>query len=286
MGILSGLGRRLGLAPPPDPATRQAIGRAVEVIDPLLKMVSGYERKLAAAVAPALAYCAELATAIPGPLDVSARGFGADPLVHAIFAGPGDIAEMLGRSREVRQFLADPRQGAAEDFFALLGMRPREKTVLGTVQRDGMLQTEVPQQLLYFADHTLWGLGSSHEITRRRLQDAAFDSLAHGFADRVAEIREQQANAALAPEFLLQGFVEWLAAAREHLYLQPTEVCVDRMGVISPNPDGNADCSPLTFPKLFGRDRRLWTVLVARVSRQDAVDALQRQDQANRYLLI
>jgi hypothetical protein len=56
--------------------------------------------------------------------------------------------------------------------------------------------------------------------------------------------------------------------------------------VISPNPDGNADCSPLTFPKLFGRDRRLWTVLVARVSRQDAVDALQRQDQANRYLLI
>ncbi|MDK9704778.1 MAG: hypothetical protein OEL20_16750 [Sulfuritalea sp.] len=286
MGILSGLGRWLGLAPPPDPATRQAIGRAVEVIDPLLKMVSGYERKLAAAVAPALAYCAELAAAIPGPLDVSARGFGADPLVHAIFAGPGDIAEMLGRSREVRQFLADPAQGAAAEFFALLGMRPREKTVLGTALLEGVLQTEVPQQLLYFADHTLWGLGSSHEITRQRLRDAAFDSLAYGFAARVTELREQQVTAALAPESLLQGFVEWLAAAGEHLHLEPTEVCVDRMGVISRNPAADGSCSILKFPKLFGRDRRQWTVLVARVSRQDAVAALQRQDQANRYLLI
>ncbi|MCK9381662.1 MAG: hypothetical protein M0P95_11460 [Sulfuritalea sp.] len=286
MGILSGLGRWLGLARPPDPATRQAIERAVESVDPLLKLVFGYERKLAPAVSRALDYCAELVAAIPGPVDISSRAFGADPLVHAIFAGPGDIAEMLGRSREVRQFLADPGQGAAEEFFALLGMRPREKTVMGAALRDGMVQTDLPQQLLYFADHTLWGLGGSYETTRQRLQAAAFDSLSFGFADRVTELREQQAAAALAAERLLQGFVEWLAASREHLYLQPMEVCVDRMGVIWPNPGADANCSVLKFPKLFGRDRRQWTVLVARINRQDAVDALQRQDQANRYLLI
>jgi hypothetical protein len=157
---------------------------------------------------------------------------------------------------------------------------------MGTALRDGMLQTEQPQQLLYFADHTLWGLGDSYEVTRGRLQAAAFDSLSFGFADRVTEMREQQATTSLAPESLLQGFVEWLAASREHLYLQSTEVCVDRMGVIWPSSDADANCSPLKFPKLFGRDRRQWTVLVARISRQDAVNALHRQDQANRYLLI
>jgi hypothetical protein len=286
MAILSGLGRRLGLAQPPDAATRQAIERAVKAIDPLLKLVSGYERKLAPTVSRALDYCAELAAAIPGPVDISSRAFGADPLVHAIFGGPGDIAEMLGKNREVRQFLADPGQGDAEEFFALLGMRPRERTVMGTALRGDMLQTEVPQQLLYFADHTLWGPGRSYEITRQRLQAAAFDSLAFRFADRVSELREQQATASLAPERMLQDFIEWLAAPQEHLYLQPTEVRVDRMGVLSPNPDADGNCSILKFPKLFGRDRRQWTVLVARISRQDAVNALHRQDEANRYLLI
>lgn len=49
MGILSALGRWLGSAPSPEPATRQAVERAVAIVDPILKSVSGYERKLALA---------------------------------------------------------------------------------------------------------------------------------------------------------------------------------------------------------------------------------------------
>jgi hypothetical protein len=311
MGILTGLGRWLGLAQSPDPATRQAIARAVETVDPLLKVVSGYERKLAPAVRRALDHCAELAAAIPGPVDISSRAFGADPLVHAMFAAPSEIAEMLGRSREVRKFLAESGQSETEDFFALLGMRQREKTVMGMALRGETLQTQVPQVLLCFADHTLGELGGSHEITRQRLQAAAFDSLIHGFAGCVAEFRQERnggsderdvaqagdadrqqglvecpAIVSLAPEDLLHALIEWLAAPQEHLYLQPTEVIVDHMGVISPNAVAEGNFSTLKFPRLVGRDRRQWIVLVTRISRQDAVNAVRSQEQANRFLLI
>ena len=317
MGILSGLGRWLGPRPPPAPAIRQAIERAVEIVDPILKTVSGYERKLAPAVSHALGYCEQLAADIPGPIEINARAFSADPLVHALFAAPRDIGDMLGKSRELREFLADPGQCQADEFFALLGMRQREKTMMGIALQGGVLQNDVPQRLLYFADHTLGELGSEYAITRQRLQAAAFDGLAQGFAHCVAELRQErheartawsmehaspaagraerrqvleerqrQAVASLAPDRLLQALVDWLAAPHERLYLNPTVVSVDRMGVIAPHPEAGGNYSTLTFPELVGRDRRQWIVLVARISRQDAQDALLRQEQANRYLLI
>jgi hypothetical protein len=99
-----------GSRPPPDAALRQAIDRAVEAVDPRLKAVSDYQRRLALAVAQALRHCAEVAAAIPGPVEIGPGAFATDPLVHALFAAPGDIADMLGKSREVREFLCRPRQ--------------------------------------------------------------------------------------------------------------------------------------------------------------------------------
>ena len=317
MGILAGLGHLLGSRPPLDAGLRSAIERAAQTVEPLLKTVSGYERKLAPAVSRALGYCEELAGNVPGPVDVSSRAFSADPLVHALFAAPGDIGDMLGKSRELREFLVDPAHCDGEEFFALLGMRQREKAVTGMSLQGEMLRIDVPQRLLYFADHTLGELGGDAETTRQRLKAAAFDGLAQGFAERVAALRKEreeartawsmeqagaalgraerrealaerqrQATAALEPSVLLDAFVEWMAAAETRLYLKPTVVTVDRMGVISPTPEAGDNFSTLNFPELVGRDRRHWIVMVARISRQDAVDALRRQQQANRYLII
>lgn len=313
MGFLSGLGNLLGSRPPPEKALREAIERAVDAVDPRLKVVSDYESRLGPAVAHALRHCAAVAASIPGPVEVGARAFAADPLVHALFATPGDISDMLGKSREVREFFADPVNAGRDEFFGLLGMRQRYKAVAGVALNGDVVQHGVPQRLLYFADHTLGELGSGHEVTRRRLQEAAFDGLARGFAHCVEELRQEHheartawqmerasvgerrqeleerqrlAIASLAPEKLLDAFAEWLAASEQRLYLKPTEVTVDRMGVISPTAATGDGYSTLNFPELVARDRRQWIVLVARISREDAQEALERQQQANRYLLI
>lgn len=313
MGFLSGLGNLLGSRPPPEKALREAIERAVDAVDPRLKVVSDYESRLGPAVAHALRHCAAVAASIPGPVEVGARAFAADPMVHALFATPGDISDMLGKSREVREFFADPVNAGRDEFFGLLGMRQRYKAVAGVALNGDVVQHGVPQRLLYFADHTLGELGSGHEVTRRRLQEAAFAGLARGFASCVDELRQEhheartawqmerasvgerrqeleerqrQAIASLAPEKLLDAFAEWLAASEQRLYLKPTEVTVDRMGVISPTATTGPGYSTLNFPELVARDRRQWIVLVARISREDAREALERQQQANRYLLI
>jgi hypothetical protein len=43
---------------------------------------------------------------------------------------------------------------------------------------------------------------------------------------------------------------------------------------------------PLRLPELVGRDRRQWTVLLVRIRREDALEAVRRRDEANRYILI
>lgn len=313
MGILSGLGHLLGSKPPPEKALRLAIEHAVDAVDPRLKAVSDYERRLAPAVGHALGHCEALAAQVPGPVDINSRAFAADPLVHALFATPDDIADMLGKSRELREFMADPAHAVHDEFFALLGMRRREKAINGMAVNGDVVQHGVAQRLLYFADHTLAELGTGHEVTRQRLQAAAFDGLARGFATRVEELRreqreartawqmereaeagrrqaieqrQQQAIAALAPERLLDEFGQWLATPEQRLYLKPNEVRVDRMGVIAAANEVADDASILRFPELVGRDRRHWIVLVARIRRDDAREALERREQANRYLLI
>lgn len=317
MGILSGIGRWLGSRTPLDAVLCRAIERAVEIVDPQLKGVSGYQRKLALAARCALDHCAALAGQIPGPIDVNLRSFATDPLVHAIFAAPDDIGDMLGKSRELREFVADPGQCGAEGLFALLGMRQREKAVTGIAMNGEALQRDVPQRLLYFADHTLGEFGGSHEACRQHLAASAFDGLAKGFAARVTELRQQrddartawsieracrdegrgehrqmledrqrQAIASLAPERLLDAFAEWLAQSQMQLCLRPKVVRVDRMGVIAGEHGTEEDFTALSFPELVSRDRRQWVVLIARISREDALEALRRRQEANRYLMI
>lgn len=314
MGLLGVLGNWLAPRAAPDAALGVALARAVETVDPLLGAVPGWERRLAPAVTRALAYCERLAQAVPGPVTVDAAAFAADPVVHALFATADDIGEMLGRSRELREVLADPAHLAADEFHALLGLRQREKAVSGVALEGGVLRQDVPQRLLYFADHTLGEIAADVESTRHRLRLAVFDSLARGFAAWVAELRRQrldagtalqverarngrterrleleerhrEAIASLAPERLLDAYAEWLGAAETRVFLKPGEVTVDRMGVIKEAVTTEGDTT-LRLPELIGRDRRQWTVLLVRIRRADALDAVRRRDEANRYLLI
>lgn len=315
MGLLGMLGNWLAPRATPDATLGVALTRAVETVEPQLAAVSGWERRLAPSVAAALEHCERLAAAIPGPVAIDRRGFSADSLVHALFAAPDDIGEMLGRSRELRDFLADPGTADCEEFHALLGMRRREKAVSGMVREGEVIRRDVPQRLLYFADHTLGEIAADQDATRERLRQAAFDSLARGFAACVAELRQvrldagtalqierarngrgerrlelearqREAIASLAPERLLDAYADWLAGADRRVYLKHNEVRVDRMGVIADGPAPDGDLATLRLPELIGRDRRQWNVLVVRIRREDALEAVRRRDEANRYILI
>jgi hypothetical protein len=257
-----------------------AVERAVDRVDPMLRLVPDYQRRLAPAVRRALDHGETLVAALPGPVDVHARAFGSDPLVHAFFSTPDDIAQTLGRSQEVRAYLAAPSHQLADSFYGLLGARRREKNVMGIAMLGEVMHADVPQTLLYFADHTLRAIGADLDETRRHLRLAGFDSLADGYIAHRKEANDRHLQAAE----VLAELSEWLMAAEDHLRLEPVSVAVDLLGVEAAGPGPGVH--QISFPELVGQDRRRWTLVLVRLSRNEALAAIERQQQALRYLII
>jgi hypothetical protein len=143
-------------------------------------------------VSHALAYCQGLVAAVPGPVDLNPHAFASNPLIHALFATSSDIGSTFGKSRAVKEYLADPASVMAEDFYALLGMRRYEKKIMGMAIHGEMALADTPQTMLYFSDHTLHALSSDLDETRKQLRQDAFDGLAAGFAAQLANMRNER----------------------------------------------------------------------------------------------
>jgi len=310
------------LKPPPpiDTATQALIEHAVVTVDPLIKQVGGYERKLLPAVQHAIHYCDDIAARIPGPFEISRAAFAVDPLVHALFGSADDIEDMLARSQCVRDHLLELSLASGQ-CCALLGMRHREKSGFGVELSGEIVRMDVPQKTLYFSDHTL--AEPSHDVAaaRHRLSKLLFDGLLKSFAAHVADVRTERdglhrdqaiasacvrsGNAAethtrrletlreqlsatsdaLQPGNLLDRLAASLANPEPHLRLEPVSISVDRSGVIT-GMGHEGEGETLHFAELTSRDQRRWVVMLASIERDEARRALDRFDTARRYIVI
>ena len=93
----------------------------VDQVEPRLRMIGGYQKKLAAGVRKTLAHLRALRDALPEDGLVLARAqWGRDPRGNAFFARADDVPDFLGRSRPLRSmFKTNPQ---CTEGFALLAM--------------------------------------------------------------------------------------------------------------------------------------------------------------------
>ncbi len=314
MGVFDWLKPKPGI----DASLRTKIDQVVLAIEPLIKQVPGYEKRLAPAVRQALAYCADISAHIPGPVVISRAAFATDPLVHALFANSEAIDEMFATSRCVRENF--PRMALSTgQCCALLGMRLNEKRGFGAELNGEIVHADVPQRVIYFTDHTLAEPAPDETAARRRLNEALFEGLAKAIADHVDDVRHECAGLdqekaivtaqlragqetafqtrrleslrqrlaasrdALQPQRLLETVATQLAAPESLLSLTPIELRVDRNGVIR---EGEGEGDELHFAQLDTRDRRRWVVLLARIDHTDVRRAMERFAEARHYLVI
>lgn len=309
----------------PDAETRALVEQAVTAVDPMLRTVSGYERKLVPAVKHAHAYCADIAGRIPGPYEISRNAFAVDPLVHALFASADDIEQMLARSQCVRDHLVGAAAPISGECCALLGMRHREKAGFGAHLAGEMVRFDEPQITLYFTDHTLAAPSPGLPQARLHLRGAMFDSLLTSVATHVAEVREERSGLhqehaieaarlrasagpeahtrrlaelqerlrattdALQPAKLIETLADCLLHPEPYLRLDPVTVSVDRAGVITGATTGGGapvGTDTLHFAELTSRDKRRWVVILARIEREEACRAVERFEEARRYIVI
>ena len=176
-------------APPLRPEVARALDRVAEIVDPMLRNVGGFERRLAGPLEHALGYCAGLVDGLPGPIDMDRESFARDPLVHALFATAGDIEQMLGRSQAVRDFVVSPASLESDYFYALFAARRHQKTQLGMSRHGDVIHGDVPQVVVYFADHLLIEPNCQLATLQEAMRARSLESLLMTFREHVDALR-------------------------------------------------------------------------------------------------
>lgn len=323
MSLFSAFADFLKPPPAPDARLQAAIDHVIGMSDPMLRVLPNLQRSLQPGVARALDYCSGLVDALPGPYDIDHQAFGTEALVHALFATAGDIDEMFGRCAVLQDFFERGEGFAETHFYALLAARRQQKKQFGMAQQGEIIRNDVAQEILYFSDQTLVEPGADLETTRQRLCLRALESLLHSFNAHVEALRHErqdlrgdlsneqaQARSArqhlddaqtrhlaeldfrlrrnteqLMPENLIDALVEFLSQPEKALCLRPTSITIDRLGII--HNESGEDGQKISFQELVSRDRRQHLVMLVRIPRRDAQQALARaHDRKNRYILI
>jgi hypothetical protein len=128
----------------------------VEAVDPRLRVVSGYQRKIETGVVRTILHMRELAKELPHePIELSRDAWGADQQLNAFFATAADVPATLGRSAPLRAYFESPVNAGAADAYALLGMLKIEREVFAPALVDGVLRHDVAQTTVSFSNHTL-----------------------------------------------------------------------------------------------------------------------------------
>jgi hypothetical protein len=163
----------------------QAIEQVVEGVDPRLRAVPRYRKRLAPAVAHTLEYFTECGAWLAAPVEFSARAWSADPLVRTLFATVNDLQRFFSAFRGLREFFR-ARPDCREALVGL-GVTRLERKGVGLALSGELIQREVPQRVLSFADYRLFGASASEAELRRHIEQRGFRFLIGQALERIVE---------------------------------------------------------------------------------------------------
>lgn len=169
----------------------QATERIVEVADPVIRQARKYRHVLKEPVAGAIAYCSTLVGGIPGPFELSRRGYHASPVVKSLFASPDELEEVVRISPEVSAYL---ESGYSGNVSALLTMARQEKTIFGYQQDGEVIMRDVAQTAVNFFDHRVVSIGGNLDETKDRIARRGLEVLATVAMENITTLRAKKAE--------------------------------------------------------------------------------------------
>jgi hypothetical protein len=155
----------------------EAIDHLVDGIDPNIRLVVGYKKKLWNAVDKALIYIAWLVDTIPGPVECNRKSFTTNPLVNAVFATADDIEKTFNQSEAVTAFLKDAMNVNLDEFYALMCMEKNEHSGFGLELEGDVVKKDVPQISVNFFAHNIMAPAATEKEVRECLKKCIFDAL-------------------------------------------------------------------------------------------------------------
>lgn len=155
----------------------EAIEQLVNGIDPNMRLVIGYKKKLWQAVDKALIYIAWLVDTIPGPVACSRKAFASVPLINAVFATAADLQKTFSQSEALRAFFADAMNVNQDECYALMCMERKEQAGFGMELEGDLVKKDVPQVAVNFSGHNILSPAATVKEVRNSLKQCMFDAL-------------------------------------------------------------------------------------------------------------
>jgi hypothetical protein len=173
--------------PPKDDALARAIiDRVVGATDKRLKALGGYQKTLRDPALVTLEHVRRVASAIPGPVEVSAHAWTVDPMIRALFAKAADVPAVFSHNAEVRECFA---RSMAADCLAMLSLKHVERQVFAPAQAGDATRNEVARTTVSFGSPRVFAVGTRQtavrvEIAKRCVDYLALRALARMTADQ------------------------------------------------------------------------------------------------------
>jgi hypothetical protein len=176
-----------------------AVDKAVSLVNPRLKLLPDYRRRLQAPVATSIDFLRAQTSLLPAVHSLSASEWASNPALRAFFVAPSDIPTLLGSSENLRTLFDNSPE--LDTAYLILGMDFKEQQSFGLSLHGEMLQRDAAQTSAIFSDHRA-RLCAQDEIRLRRVVGIAiFEYLvAHALSEigeERSERRELQENRAL-----------------------------------------------------------------------------------------
>ena len=169
---------------------KQLIEYVVETVEPKIRTVSGYRKRLRNPLQNCLQHCKAMVAQIPGPIHLKRSNYFLDPLIKAAFVGSTKIEDLLASSEVQR-----PQHNFSDsERFALLTMTSTEKTIFGPKKQGEMIVVDAPMQTVTFTDHKIVGLGTTLESSRDELERLSLEVIAEAAARQLAARKSHHAE--------------------------------------------------------------------------------------------
>ena len=158
----------------------------VDKVDPRIRLIGGYKKRLMAVVEQALDYVESMVEMIPDPVVVNRSSFGTDPRVNAFFVSADDLQSVLSRSSELQDYLLEQQGRDLTECCALLCMRKTERRVLGMDLNGDQVRRDVQQVTVSFSEHQVISPGATEDEVREGLKCCMFQALVSQVLDGVS----------------------------------------------------------------------------------------------------
>jgi hypothetical protein len=185
-----------GAAAEPDGAIEpalldDAIDAIVDAVEPRLKLLPRYRKRVAPAATRTIRFLRTLAPAFSEPVALLPAGWSSNEFLKGLFVSADALTSVLMRSSALRKFFADRANVRYETAYGVLAMRREERNVLASALIDGELRSGVARTTLGFADHRIVALAGEAAAMRRRTGELILERLATLALERVVATRER-----------------------------------------------------------------------------------------------